>query len=498
MAVSKSKGTCFMKRTYRIVLALLALLLALSLALAGCASQGDAAAYVVSIAQTGETENGESEFTVTYSDGSTSTFTVKNGEDGEDGAVTAEDLYEEYKKQTGDDGITYGQFLEKYLDVTVSEDNSAAVAKALLSSVRVYSEYRTTEYTSSGGWGGIGVRPTNTVGYSTGGGVVFAMDDTYTYIVTNYHVVYSTDANEDNGSNFGRRFFCYPYGTSEAPVSSGTQDEDGYDILDYGETAFECEYIGGAASLDVAVLRAKTEDVLAVNESITAAEFADGYTVGETAIAVGNPEGEGMSVTQGIVSVDSEYISLSTDGTTRSHRSMRIDAALYEGNSGGGAFNADGELIGLANAGDGTNQNVNYAIPVSIVEGAAENIVANYTANGEATGVTRPTLGVTVNIENSKYVYDESTSSGRIVETIEVSDVTAGSIAETLGLQEGDVLTAFIVNGVSHEIGRSFEIGDLLLTVRAGDTVALAYERSGESAQTAAHTLISSDFSAVE
>ena len=50
-----------MKRTYRVVLALLALVLALSLAFAGCSSQNDAAAYVVSIAQTGETESGESD-----------------------------------------------------------------------------------------------------------------------------------------------------------------------------------------------------------------------------------------------------------------------------------------------------------------------------------------------------------------------------------------------------------------------------------------------------
>ena len=145
-----------MKRTYRVVLALLALVLALSLAFAGCSSQNDAAAYVVSIAQTGETESGESEFTVTYSDGTTSTFTVKNGQNGEDGQdVTAADLYEEYKKQTGDESITYAEFLEKYLDITVPSDNSAAIASILRSAVRVYSEYRTTEYSSSG-WGGAG------------------------------------------------------------------------------------------------------------------------------------------------------------------------------------------------------------------------------------------------------------------------------------------------------------------------------------------------------
>ena len=32
---------------------------------------------------------------------------------------------------------------------------------------------------------------------------------------------------------------------------------------------------------------------------------------------------------------------------------MRIDTALYSGNSGGGLFNCDGELIGITNAGNG-------------------------------------------------------------------------------------------------------------------------------------------------
>ena len=38
--------------------------------------------------------------------------------------------------------------------------------------------------------------------------------------------------------------------------------------------------------------------------------FADGYSVGETAIAIGNSEGMGISVTKGIVSVDNEIIEL--------------------------------------------------------------------------------------------------------------------------------------------------------------------------------------------
>ncbi len=480
-----------MKRTYRIILAVLTLVLALSLVLAGCSSQENGAVYVVSIAQT-DGSGEESEFTVTYSDGTTSTFTVKNGKDGEDGAVSAADLYEEYKEIYGDD-LTYEQFLEKYLTVSVPEDNSATIAKTLLSCVRVYTEFTTT--TLSGGWGGM--QQTKGVSVSTGAGVVYQMDEDYTYFVTNYHVVYNENANADNGSNIARKIAVYAYGSQTSPYNSGEKGSDGYDVIEYGSDAILCDYVGGAASLDIAILRADTDDVLNVNEDMCAVTLADGYSVGETAIAVGNPEDEGMSVTEGIVSVDSEYVTLSVDGTSRQYRSMRIDTALYEGNSGGGVFNEDGELIGLANAGDGSDQNVNYAIPVSIVKGGADNIIYN-SQNGGTSGVTRPTLGVTVSIASSKYVYDEETASGKITETLEVSAVTEGSIAEKMGLAVGDEVLAFVINGTEHEIDRSFQIGDLLLTLRAGDKISSKIRQSGQETETSEYEILSSDLVSVE
>lgn len=480
----------------RIVPAIFALILSLALVLSGCSSAGEEpqGVYVVSIRQT-DTSEEENEFTVTYSDGTTSTFTVKNGQDGQDGkdaAVSAADLYEEYKNIYGED-LTYDEFLQKYLQA--SSDNSSAVAGALRSSVRVYSEFRTTEYSS--GWGP--VQANDVTSYSTGGGVVCEVGEEYTYIITNYHVVYSTDANEDNGSDFGRRFYVYPYGSVDVPAGTGQKDEDGYEILEYGESAIECTYVGGAASLDIAVLRAETADVLAVNEDICAVTYADGYSVGETAIAIGNPEGEGISVTEGIVSVDSEYISLQTDGTVRRHRSMRIDSALYHGNSGGGLFNTSGELIGITNAGDEEDQNIIYAIPVSVARGAAENIIA-YDKDGDdsTAGVYRPTLGVTVNIESSKYVYDEESGTGSILETVVVSEIAESSIGSQMGLAAGDVLVSFVVNGTAYPVSRSFEVNDLLLTVRAGDAVSFTVERGGETVECTAYTLTASDFSAVE
>ena len=103
----------------------------------------------------------------------------------------------------------------------------------------------------------------------------------------------------------------------------------------YDEYAIPASYVGGSVTYDLAVVKASKEDVFNVNPYVLPVEFASSYSVGETAIAIGNSEGEGISVTQGVVSVDSEYINLEID-KKRSYRSIRIDTAIYSGNSGGG------------------------------------------------------------------------------------------------------------------------------------------------------------------
>lgn len=75
-------------------------------------------------------------------------------------------------------------------------------------------------------------------------------------------------------------------------------------------------------------------------------------TVGDSVIAIGNPNAGGIAVTQGILSMESEYITMTAadNVSTVQIRVMRVDAAINGGNSGGGLFNDSGELIGIVNA----------------------------------------------------------------------------------------------------------------------------------------------------
>ena len=316
-------------------------------------------------------------YTIYYTNGTTSTFTITNGQNGKDGKdgknTTIQDIYEDYCKKYGE--ISYKDFLKQYL--TVSTDQTATVINScLLSCLKVYTEFAVS---STIGWG-IYSTTTSDIAIFTGSAVVYKIDDDYTYVITNYHVVFDSnaDATLNNNSLIARKIYGYLYGSESAPTKTESRDENNLTIYDYGDYAIPFEYVGGSISNDLAVLKTPTSCIKGINPNIKAINFADEYYVGETAIAIGNPEDEGISVTQGIISIDNEYITLAIDNTSRSYRSIRIDTALYSGNSGGGLFDNNGNLIGITNAGNQTDENINYAIPLSIVKGTVENILYYY------------------------------------------------------------------------------------------------------------------------
>lgn len=471
-----------MKRFTKTVLTVLAVMvLAFALVLAGCSGES---ASVKNILKTSSNADGDV-YTIYYSDGTSSTITISNGSD-----VTAKDLYEYYKEIYNDD-LTYDEFLKKYL--AEPTDNASVIGSCLQSAVKIYTEF--VEKTTMDDWIG-GNRRENKVAMYTGSGVVYQIQDNYTYIITNYHVLYDANASAANNGNMARRIVCYLYGSEGSYTNKGV-DSDGLSVYDYGVYGIECEYVGGSISNDIALIRAETEDIQAINPDVKAAEFAEEYHVGETAIAIGNPEGEGISVTEGIVSVDNEYINLQIDTAVRSYRSLRIDTAIYGGNSGGGLFNLKGELIGITNAGNSTDQNINYAIPLEIAKGTADNILHYYFGNGDNVGYGIK-LGVQVVSQNSKYVYDIASGYGTIREEIVVDSVNSGSIADSMGLEMNDILQTFKIRSKGGEtrevtLDRNFDISDVILTIRAGDTISFGIVRGGESTTSAEYTVKESD-----
>ena len=166
--------------------------------------------------------------------------------------------------------------------------------------------------------------------------------------------------------------------------------------------------------------------------------------------------------------------------TTVSFRVMRTDTAVNSGNSGGGLYDDEGNLIGIVNAkivDDGV-ENIGYAIPSNIAVSIAENII-DYCYVTEEERVQRALLGITVSTSDSKAVYNSETGSFTIEETVSVYEVTEGSLADGI-LQAEDVLVSATLNGEVTEITRQYHIIDMMLDVRVGDVVILNILRGGE------------------
>lgn len=351
-------------------------------------------------------------------------------------------------------------------DIIINTDGSGAeyaANKGLMSAVSIYTHFqRTVSY------GGIFGRPGSSSTYdyySAGSGVIYKLDKATgsAYIITNYHVVY--DVNSNTSNKISNDIKVYLYG----------MESDKY--------AISAKYIGGSMTYDIAVLYVENSDILknACVAEVTVAD-SDEIIVGQNAIAVGNPEALGLSATCGIVSVSSEYIQMTApdNATTVTLRVVRIDTAVNGGNSGGGLYDSKGNLIGIVNAkivSDGV-ENISYAIPSNVAIGIADNIIF-YCDGEENQNVQRAIIGISVEPSNVKTVINEKTGLLEIIETVSVTTVNSGSLADGV-IKTGDIIKSVTIGGTTKEVTRRHMVIDMMLKAREGDVIEFVVLRGGE------------------
>ncbi|MCP4839845.1 MAG: trypsin-like serine protease, partial [Planctomycetes bacterium] len=98
--------------------------------------------------------------------------------------------------------------------------------------------------------------------------------------------------------------------------------------------------IGTDPNTDIALLKVESDEPL----EFVAFGNSDTARVGDWVLAMGNPLGQGFSVSSGIVSARNRALSGNYDDY------IQTDAAINRGNSGGPLFNMDGEVIGVNTA----------------------------------------------------------------------------------------------------------------------------------------------------
>ena len=335
-------------------------------------------------------------------------------------------------------------------------DNTKYINQALMASVSIYCEYKKSNGSS---------------GHSAGSGVIYKLDREKgdAYIITNYHVVYNNNASSQDKISTNIRVYLY------GMYFDGTAR--------LNQTGILAEYIGGSMTYDIAVLKITNNQKVKESDAC-AIQIANSnkLTPGVTAIAIGNPEGVGISVTSGVVSVESEYITMTAvdNVTPVTMRVIRIDTAVNSGNSGGGLFNAKGELIGIVNAKlkQSSVENIGYSIPSNIAIGVAQNIIDNCEGKNNKS-VIKCLIGISVFTTDTRAEYNED-GTITLYDTIEIQVVGETSIAYGV-LKVGDIITKLkLADQEEQSICRQFEILDILLNARVGDKVSITVLRDGQ------------------
>lgn len=425
--------------------------------------------YVTNIVQSSTTED-LTTYTIYYSNGTTSMFTVSNGKDGNDG----DDLtLESIKQYCETNNVDFEIFLKEYLSIEQETSIKEGTNKALQSAVSVWCEFPTSYY------------QTKTEVFC-GAGVVYKMNDEYSYIVTNYHVVYYKNSKTSN--KIANKIHIFQYGTSESVFK--TEDQSGNITVNYGDGAIEATYVGGAMNYDIAVLKVATADLKTYNEHVKPVTIAKNYSIADTAIAIGNPESDGISVTQGIISVESEQIEMTgaDESTACEFRVMRIDTAVNGGNSGGGLFNVKGELIGIVNAKvvDEDIDNIAYALPYDNITKVADNLIYYYEQSEQPSQVKKLVLGIEYTVENSRAVYNPTTNQTTLKDDLVVKKVNQTtnnsniSAAYACEIMAEDIIKSIIINNIEYTLTRAHQLPDLLLSIRAGDKVLFKIKRGDQ------------------
>lgn len=346
------------------------------------------------------------------------------GEDGKDGqGITIEQLYNKVL-ESGNYPQDYSiyDFISDYLSIDVGNNGLDKTYLGALSSVAVTCEFTTPSLKD----------------FSQGSGVVYKtpeMEEDEYYIITNHHVCY----NKNFAGKISNKIHIYLYGT-EIDYTEGT------DGATYGENAIACTYVGGSMYNDIAVLRVNDATKIK-NSNIVPVTIEESVAkVWQSVGAIGNSEGDGISLTKGVVTVDSEMLTMTAvDGYNEVvYRVIRTDAPVNPGNSGGGLFNDQGKLIGIINAKiiDEDVEGMAYALPIKPVIGYVNRVIKSQG------NTTRANLNIDLVSKNSRVVEDSEELCIKIVEDVFVNEVKYNSVCFNKLLKNDRIVSVEVGNQI--------------------------------------------------
>ncbi len=343
---------------------------------------------------------------------------------------------------------------------TTGSMNAEQVASAVVPTVVAIT---TEQMTTSPFWGG---------SYVTGGagsGVIISSDG---YILTSAHVI-----------------------TGATSITVELQDGTKYPATVTGS------YVDG----DIAVVKIDATGLPAAKLG-----NSDSLVQGATVYAVGNPEGNfSGSISSGIVSALNRQIQVSVEtgdnngsgrggfgsyydyffgggfGTASKTITLDVlqyDAAISPGNSGGGLFNAKGELVGIvcAKSSDTDSEGLSFAVPSNIALDIAKSLIStgSYSKGGTASSGEQQTTNdnkAILGVQVVELTADQASRYGLSGAGVFIARIDAPS-ARSAGLEENDRIIS-----VDGDMITTFdELKEALASHEPGDKVDVAVERDGK------------------
>ncbi len=217
---------------------------------------------------------------------------------------------------------------------------------------------------------------------------------------------------------------------------------------------------------DIAIIKIEADNLIPAEIG-----DSDALTLGEPAIVIGNPLGHlGGSVTSGVISsLDREITFNEENGQTSTLNVLQTDASINGGNSGGGLFNQNGELVAIVVAKQGGDdvEGLGFAIPINDIKTVIDDLI-NY---GYARG--RVALGVSL-----LTIADERTAMSYRVDELGVYilQIEDDSNAQRAGLKVGDRIVS--INNTPIEDATAIQ--DIVAETDAGQILTITYSRGGE------------------
>ncbi len=267
--------------------------------------------------------------------------------------------------------------------------------------------------------------------------------DTNGHIVTNYHVI-------RGGDKFVVNFHNDP-------------------------KQYEAEVVGSEPRKDIAVLKVK--NIPSKFKPLKIGSSSN-LSVGQKALAIGNPFGLDHTLTQGIISALERKIE--GIGGVKIHGMIQTDCSINPGNSGGPLIDSKGQLIGMNTmifSASGSSAGVGFAVPIDTIK----RIVPDLIKYGK---VNRPGLGIALLEDNYKSYFN--VDKGLVIKYVDPS-----SPAGKLGLKGmtrdprgryylGDILLK--VDG--KEVNTYDDIYNLLENYKIGQEISITYLRDKKNIST--------------